>query len=257
MRQPLRHVDQHRVAGGVAEPVVDRLEAVEVDEEQRDPGAAPPRHLQRVLDPVEQQAAVGQVGEQVVAGQVGHVLGQPQPRERVGGDRDHRLEGLLVGGGGRPGAVLAGGDDPAVPLAVAQLGADLVGAGRGGADLDLLDPQQPAGVVGERVDDLAGVGERLGADRGVEQHAEPAGVLAAAGDRAGGDEQGGQRHREQQQRPRGAAADHHGAEVAQGVEGHEAGDREQRAALHQVARATGVSVSMATDSAESRKSVAK
>ena len=54
----------------------------------------------------------------------------------------------------------------------------------------------------------------------------------------------------------GRAADH-GAEVAQGVEGHEAGDRDERAALHQVARAAGSSVSMATETAESRKSVAK
>ena len=129
--QPLGDVDQHRVAGGVPEAVVDRLEAVEVDEQQRDAGAAPPGDLQGVLDPVEQQAAVGEVGEQVVARQVGHVLGQPQPGERVGGDRDHRLEGLLVGGGRRPGAVLPRRDDPAVALAVAQLGADLVGAGRG------------------------------------------------------------------------------------------------------------------------------
>ena len=61
LAQPLGDVDQHRVTGGVAEPVVDRLEAVEVDEQQRDAGAAPARHLQRVLDPVEEQAAVGQV----------------------------------------------------------------------------------------------------------------------------------------------------------------------------------------------------
>ena len=56
---------------------------------------------------------------------------------------------------------------------------------------------------------------------------EPARVLAAAGDRAAGDEQGGQRHREQGQRPPRGGADHDRAEVAQGVEGHEAGDRQR------------------------------
>ena len=95
----------------------------------------------------------------------------------------------------------AGRHDPAVPLPVAQLGAHLVGARRRGPDLDLPDPQQPLRVVDERVDDLAGVGEGLGADRGVEEHAEPAGVLAAAGDRAGGHQQGRQRHGEQEQGP--------------------------------------------------------
>ena len=220
--EPLGHVDQHRVAGGVAEAVVDRLEAVQVHEEQRDPGAAAPGHLQRVLDPVEQQSAVRQVGEEVVAGQVGHVLGQPEPGERVGGDRDHRLEGLLVGRRGRPGPVPGGRDDPAVALAVAQLGADLGGARRSGPDLDVADAQQPLRVVDERVQDLAGVGEGLRANRCVEEHGEPARVLAAAGDGATGDQQGGQRHREQGQRPPRVGADHDRPEVAQGVEGHEA-----------------------------------
>ena len=203
--ESLGDVDQHGVAGRVTEAVVDGLEPVEVDEQQRDAGAAAPRHLQCVLDAVEQQAAVGKVREQVVAGEVGHVLGQPQPRERVRGDRDHRLECLLVGRGGGPRTVPGGRDDPAVALAVAQLSPDLVGAGWGGAHLDLTDPQQPLRVVDESVDDLTSVGQRLRADGGVEQHAEAACVLRATSHRAGGDEQRRQRHPEEDQRPPGVA----------------------------------------------------
>ena len=165
-------VDQHGVAGRVAEPVVDRLEAVEVDEEQRDPGAAAPRHLQRVLDPVEQQAAVGQVGQQVVAGEVGHVLGQPEPGEGVGGDGDDRLEGLLVGGRGGAGPVPGRARRSSGPRWPSRSWAPTSWAPRRrGADLDLPDPQQPLGVVDERVDDLAGVGQGLGADGRVEEDA--------------------------------------------------------------------------------------
>ena len=148
----------------------------------------------------------GQVGEQVVAGEVGHVLGEAEPREGVGGHRHHRLQRLLVGGRRGAGAVPRRGDDPPVPLAVAQLGADLVGARRRRAHLDLADPQQPPGVVDHRVDDLPGVGQGLGAHGRVEQHAQPAGVLAAAGDGPGRDQQGDQRHRQQQDASTAAVA---------------------------------------------------
>jgi hypothetical protein len=42
----------------VAEGVVDRLEAVEVEEEDRDGGARPARLVHRDLEPIEDQRAV-------------------------------------------------------------------------------------------------------------------------------------------------------------------------------------------------------
>ena len=52
----------------MAERVVDGLEAVEVEEEHRGAAArpAPARAAQRLLEPVEEQRAVGQAGERVV-----------------------------------------------------------------------------------------------------------------------------------------------------------------------------------------------
>jgi hypothetical protein len=74
--QPVRHLAQHRVAGSVAEAVVDRLEAVEVDEQQREPrghearraleAAFDPRH--RLAQPVVEQRAVRDAGQHVVEG---------------------------------------------------------------------------------------------------------------------------------------------------------------------------------------------
>ena len=64
--QPGRDLDQELVAGGVAEAVVDRLEVVEVEEQQGDVVPAAPRTLERVLDAVQQQRAVRQPGERVV-----------------------------------------------------------------------------------------------------------------------------------------------------------------------------------------------
>ena len=64
--QPVGHLDEQRVAGGVAEAVVDHLEHVEVQEhqDQAAPGPALPR--QAVLDPVGEQQPVRQPGQGVV-----------------------------------------------------------------------------------------------------------------------------------------------------------------------------------------------
>ncbi|MNZ45431.1 hypothetical protein D3C78_630860 [compost metagenome] len=63
------HFLEHAVAGGMAEGVVDRLEAVEVEEYQHHPLAVPFGVLQRGVQAVLEQRAVGQVGEGVVVGQ--------------------------------------------------------------------------------------------------------------------------------------------------------------------------------------------
>ena len=59
---------QELVAGGVADAVVDGLEAVEVDEEHAQLGLAAGRHVERVLEAVEEERAVGQPGQRVVEG---------------------------------------------------------------------------------------------------------------------------------------------------------------------------------------------
>ena len=61
-----RGLAQQRVAGIVAEAVVDLLEIVEVDVAHRDLGAVAPGTRQRQLQPLVQRMAVGQPGELVV-----------------------------------------------------------------------------------------------------------------------------------------------------------------------------------------------
>ena len=87
-------VDQEVVAGLVAERVVDLLEVVHVDEQDRRERARVPAHaLERLLQAVGEEAAIRQAGEQVVQRAVLHrVLGflaLDRVREDVG-DRDAR-----------------------------------------------------------------------------------------------------------------------------------------------------------------------
>ena len=58
------------VAGGVAEAVVDRLEAVEVDEQDGDLDPSAGGRAERLLDPVEEEGPVRQAGQRVVEGLV-------------------------------------------------------------------------------------------------------------------------------------------------------------------------------------------
>jgi len=57
------HLLEHAVAGGVAQGVVDRFEAVEVEEHQHHPRLLPFGRLQRGVQAVLEQRAVGQVGQ--------------------------------------------------------------------------------------------------------------------------------------------------------------------------------------------------
>ena len=63
------HFLEHPVAGRVAEGVVDRLETVEVEEHQHHPRLLPFGGLQRGVQAVLEQGAVGQVGQGVIVGQ--------------------------------------------------------------------------------------------------------------------------------------------------------------------------------------------
>nr|WP_255600999.1 hypothetical protein [Blastococcus sp. LR1] len=96
--QPWGHLAQQGVAVGVAQAVVDLLEAVEVDEHDGDLGRRPGRRGERLVEPVAQQEAVGQAGQRIVGGGVPVPLGRgvqllgldPQPRGRAGHDAEQR-----------------------------------------------------------------------------------------------------------------------------------------------------------------------
>ena len=72
--QALGDLQQHRVAGGVAEAVVDRLEVVEVHEDHGEPAALAPGPRDRVPHPLDEQRAVGEVGDRIVEGLVCELL---------------------------------------------------------------------------------------------------------------------------------------------------------------------------------------
>ena len=72
--QPVAHLPEQRVAGGVPERVVDHLELVQVDEQQAERAALVPVHVGGVREPVAEQGPVGQAGERVVEGLVGQLL---------------------------------------------------------------------------------------------------------------------------------------------------------------------------------------
>ena len=106
------HLEQHLVAAAVAEGVVERLEVVEVDEQDGDRRVV--AALERVPDAVEQQRAVGHPGERVVeravaqlvvagAQRVGHLVQlverlAQRGREQQGGEEYGEDRPLLVGG---------------------------------------------------------------------------------------------------------------------------------------------------------------
>jgi hypothetical protein len=113
--QPLGHAAQQRVARGVAERVVDPLEAVEVEHQHR--------HLlgvragERLGQPLAQPGAVGQPGERVVqrlvrvgGARVAQLVDEQHVAHGRGGERGERLEHLDVGGPVGAGAVGARGE---------------------------------------------------------------------------------------------------------------------------------------------------
>ena len=66
--EALGHLAQEVVAGRVAQGVVDRLEVVEIDEQDRHPPAVTPSASQGVAHAVLEQGAVWQLGQRVVEG---------------------------------------------------------------------------------------------------------------------------------------------------------------------------------------------
>ena len=76
---------QQLVAGAVAEAVVDLLEPVEVDEQHREHVPGPRGAGQRLVEPVAEQRAVGEVGEAVVERLPRELLLEPNPLGDVAG----------------------------------------------------------------------------------------------------------------------------------------------------------------------------
>ena len=79
---PRRDLDEQRIAGGVAERVVDALEVVDVEEDHRDARASLGAPPQPVLDLLAEERAVGEIGERVVVGLMRQLLLQlGEPRD--------------------------------------------------------------------------------------------------------------------------------------------------------------------------------
>ena len=98
--QAVGDADEQLVARGVAQRVVDGLEVVEVDERDGDDLVVPRRPLQRLLDAVEEQRAVGEAGERVVQRAVAQLGLQLALLGRVADaqhEAAHRAVGTQVG----------------------------------------------------------------------------------------------------------------------------------------------------------------
>ena len=90
--QPLGDGAQHGVALRVAERVVDRLEAVEIEEHDRARDIAGGRGAQRFAEQLADAAAVGQAGQHVDVGEMGQPLLRLADLGDVGADAAEALE---------------------------------------------------------------------------------------------------------------------------------------------------------------------
>ena len=93
---------QQLVAHVVAEAVVDQLEVVEIEEQDRGMRVLAAEPGQRVLEAVDEQHAVGQPGERIVHGPVADGVLDRLALERVGQHVGQGLEEVDVAGGEAP-----------------------------------------------------------------------------------------------------------------------------------------------------------
>ena len=97
VHQPLGDVDEHPVADPVADAVVDLLEVVEVEEQHHHVVlAAPGPTLHRVLEPVGEQATVGEPGEGVVERVMGQLLLHLQARRHIASGQDESVHTVVA-----------------------------------------------------------------------------------------------------------------------------------------------------------------
>ena len=191
--QSRRQLAQQQVTDVVPAGVVDELEIIEIEEQDRDPGSRPPGPRERVLQPVQEQGAVRQAGQRIVAGLVDQLLGGEVALGHVPdrGQRQPAVDCLRLADGsldGELGAVLAPGDQvelaPAHRLAVPRLRP-------GGTEQHVVDADArqlirgvAEEVLGLRVDEhdpTRGVERHECARRALEQGAEAVFVNAGGG----------------------------------------------------------------------------
>ena len=94
--EALGDLDQHLVAGGVAEAVVDHLEVVEVHEDDGDDAVLAARARQRVADALAEQRAVGEPRDGVVERLVGQLLLEGPALAHVAAVEDDPADVLVV-----------------------------------------------------------------------------------------------------------------------------------------------------------------
>ena len=162
--EPAGDGDEELVANVVAELVVDELEVVEVDEQDRHRRLAPSRAGQGLREPVHQQAPVGKVGQGIVERPVHEVLLGALPARQVLHLPQQEVGLGLVADRRR------GQRDPDVP-AVGRSEALLYPVAADASGEELLDIAELDAEVGGVGEGLEGAGEQLGG--GVaEQHRE-------------------------------------------------------------------------------------
>jgi hypothetical protein len=160
----LGHERQELVAGGMAQAVVDELEAVEVQEHHGVAlGGVPYRLLHHLVELLHEAAPVGQAGEGVVEGDVVHLL---QVLHRDLGLAPRRLGG--------------GFGDGAVGLLLLEEGVQ-DGQQQGQRRADDEDRRQPRGLEGEGHHRRGAGAGRIDRNRHAEVagHVRPGGALAA------------------------------------------------------------------------------
>ena len=94
--QALGHLDEQPVAGGVAEAVVDLLEAVQVEEQHGHRRRLALGPLEGVVDPVLEQGPVGQRGQRVVEGLVDELVLELAALGDVAGVQDQAADAGVV-----------------------------------------------------------------------------------------------------------------------------------------------------------------
>ena len=221
----------------VPESVVDRLEAVEVAEQQGDAGPPASGELPGAWrQPVEQDAAVGQLGQRVVAGEVHH--SRPSSLSRANRLRRHRGEGLerlLVGGDRRASPVGGRGHESSARSRPRRTSVPISPRpGGSGPQRHALSRTSAGRRRGARRPSSSWPWTVWAAHRGTNStlrrraFSRPRVRARVATSRVtiGTDEK-------TEHPPRGRPVDDRG-QVAQGVEGHEAGDGEQRSGLQQL-----------------------
>ncbi len=146
---PLGHGLEQRVAGAVAEAVVDVLEVVEVDVDDAQPCAALRRRLQRLRQLFAEPGAVGQAGQLVVGGHELDALFGAPTGDGDAGDVDGHLQQPRLDRGRRPHGARIHREHRQRLAAIGK------------------DRRRPAGAIAVRPDELAKVGpQRVGEDVG-------------------------------------------------------------------------------------------